>query len=311
MRALLSLDAITANDTTRPLRRNQVIEVQQLLDEMDQITNKLRSISSTLSKDPAVIEKRKRESEASLAAHQDPVPALRRSQEAAEEEKKKKEAEQQKDEMGEQQPKEQQKPQEEDEEEEEKEEEEDEEKEEEEEEEDEETKLLKEMIPLWKGLKLRPRFEEQEQREAYVLTSMIPGLNRDEIVINQDQDPEDGSDMIVVSGARVPSLEELKKMIHQINQLQAAKRINITTQRGLQLALLQLGKGRYGSFEERFSLPDDAIANKVYATYNGGRLGIVIPRHPRQYRQYTPRYASPLDGLYGGRGRYGGFPGFF
>jgi len=172
------------------------------------------------------------------------------------------------------------------------------------------------MIPLWKSMKLRPRFDQQQQREAYVLTAMIPGLNRDEIKISQEQDPNDDSEELVVSGVRVPTLDEMKKMLRHIGQLQQNKLINLTTKRGLQLALMQLGKGRYGSFEERFVLPEDALADRVQATYNGGRLGIVIPRQRQVQRQYAPRYGGsryggyPFDG-FGGRGGFGGFPDFF
>jgi len=304
MRALLSLDAINTNEKTRPLRKNQVIEVQQVMDEMDQVTAKLRTYSSTLLKDPVVIEKRKRESEESLASHKDPIAAIRKSEELKKEaEEKAKEEELKKEQKEEEEKKEESQEKDED--------------EDEEQEEDEDEAMLKETLPLWRSMKLRPRFDEQQQREAYVLTAMIPGLNRDEIVVNHGQDPDDGSEEIVVSGVRVPTLDEMKKLLRQIRQLQEAGRINITTQRGLQLALMQLGKGRYGSFEEHFSLPDDAIGDKVYATYNSGRLGIVIPRQPPQYREYIPRYGgsrygdSFFDPFSGSRSRYGGFPGFF
>jgi len=304
MRALLSLDALSASEETRPLRRNQVIEVQQLLDRMDQVTNKLHYFSSALTKNPVIVEKRKRESEASLAAHQDPLPAIKKAEEEQKEAEAKKEAEIKQEQEkareaaaaaekegggGE-------------------EEEEEEEGEEEEQQEDPDEVLLNKMRPLWKELRLRPQFDGQEQREAYVLTAMIPGLNRDEIVVKPDYD----NDEIIVSGVRVPTLEEFKKMLHKISVLQAAKRINIRNESDLKVALFHLCRDRFGTFEERFSLPEDAIVNKVYATYNGGRLGIVIPRNPRrrQYRQYPSDYGMPS--LYGGpRGGFGGFPGFF
>jgi len=304
MRALLALDAINANETTRPLRRNQVIEVQQLMDEMDQINAKLNEYSRDLLKNPAVIEKKKRESDASLAAHKDPV-VIRKEKEKQEEKKPQTTTpEQQKTEEKNQEQEDEGK------EEEEEEQGEGEGEEEEEEEEEAEEALLREMIPLWKSMKLRPRFEEQQQREAYVLTAMIPGLDRDDINISPNEDMEE----LVVSGVRLPTLDELKKMLHHINQLQQGNLINLKTKRGLQLALMQLGKGRYGSFEMHFSLPDDAIPESIHATYNGGRLGIVIPRQKRpQPRQYYPRYGGdgyPFDG-FGGRGGFGGFPGFF
>jgi len=307
MRALLALDALNANETIRPLRRNQVIEVQQLMDQLDQISAKLSSFASTLSKDPAVIAKKERESEASLAAHQDPVAVLRQAESKKEEKAKAPEPKKVEEEKKEEEERAQEEAEEKGEEEEEE--------EEEEKEEDEDGVLLREMLPLWKSMKLRPRFDQQQQREAYVLTAMIPGLNRDEINISQDQDPNDGSDELVVSGVRVPTIDEMKKMLRHIKQLQMTNRINLKTERGLKLALMQLGQGRYGTFEERFILPEDAIVDSVHATYDGGRLGIVIPRQKQRQPQYAPRYGSRYGGYpfggFGGRGGFGGFPDFF
>jgi len=192
MRALLALDALNTNEATRPLRRNQVIEVQQLMDQMDQINSKINSYAAELQKDPAVIEKKKRESEASLAAHKDPavLQQTKKEQKPKTPEPEKKESAMEETEKNE----EEEGGNNEDEE------------EEEQEEEAEEEVLLREMTPLWKSLKLRPRFDQQQQRGAYILTAMIPGLKREEIVVKQDQDPNDGTDELVVSGSRIPSV---------------------------------------------------------------------------------------------------------
>jgi len=310
MRALLALDAMNTNETTRPLRRNQVIEVQQLMDQMDQINSKLNSYASELLKDPIVMEKKKRESEESLAAHKDPVAILEQNKKQPKPQTPKPEKKETEMEEPEKNDEEQKGEEGEDEEEEGK----DEEKEEEEEEEESEV-LVREMTPLFKSLKLRPRFDQQQERGAYILTAMIPGLKRDEIVVKQDQDPNDGSDELVVSGTRVPTVDEMRKMLHHIKQLQQNRLVNLRTKRDLQLALMQLGRGRYGSFEERFVLPEDAIPERVTATYEGGRLGLAIPRQAQ--RRYASPYRGsgfgggyPFDG-FGGRGGFGGFPGFF
>lgn len=310
MRDLLALDTISATDETRPLRRTQVIEVQQLMDQMDEVAAKLRGMSDVLRKDPKVIEKNKRDTEASLAAHKTPrvleqakqkekeekMKEQEKKKQLEEEEKKKQEAQKKQDEA---------------------EQETEEEAEGEEGEQQEEAEEEDAGIPDWRSLKLVPRFDVKKESKAYVLTAMIPGLDRDEIGINLSQSPEDGSDELVVSGVRVPTRAELAKMDRQLAEWQRATRVDLSNPRNHKLGLLRLARGRYGAFEERFSLPEDSLPDKIRASYEGGRLGIVIPRAQRQqyqpYPQYSP-FASGYDsspfGSYTGRGGLSGFPFF-
>eukprot|EP00668_Euglena_longa_P005499 GGOE01006488.1.p1 GENE.GGOE01006488.1~~GGOE01006488.1.p1 ORF type:complete len:723 (-),score=195.98 GGOE01006488.1:251-2389(-) len=150
----------------------------------------------------------------------------------------------------------------------------------------------------WRALKLKPRFDVSEQPTAYTVKAFVPGMRSEDVAVNLS---EDGSEFIV-QGARVPTREQTAEMQQQLGH--ALRRGHADAQRVLGLTdeqlLLLAGSGRYGSFEERFALPDDADTAHIQAEYERGVLVVYIPRRQMSYGRLFPHPApcgSPPGGL--------------
>ena len=100
-----------------------------------------------------------------------------------------------------------------------------------------------------------PAVELSENDESYTITVEIPGVNRDEVHV----DLHEG--MLIIHGEKKSEREEKKERGRYIER-------------------------SYGSFSRSFTLPTDADADRLDASFKDGVLKIVVPRSeaakPRQ-----------------------------
>ncbi|KAH3762332.1 Heat shock protein Hsp20 [Pelomyxa schiedti] len=73
MRDLLALDGLQSTEQTRPLRREQVISIQRLMNEMDGVSEKLRELRSQLEKEAEATKKKLEEERQQQQAQQPPT----------------------------------------------------------------------------------------------------------------------------------------------------------------------------------------------------------------------------------------------
>lgn len=161
-----------------------------------------------------------------------------------------------------------------------------------------------ELLQLWKKLKLEPQFEVQPTREAYQIVAMIPGMNQKDVEISIDEK----RNTLTIKGFRIPSEEELRVMRRQIREMDRRATFGrfYPRQEPEVLRLLRLGSGRFGSFSETYNLPKDCLPSKISASYDDGELIITLPRkpqlpvHKRPLRHsFNPYFPQNQDRSYG------------
>lgn len=144
-------------------------------------------------------------------------------------------------------------------------------------------------MELWEQLRLPLTFHASEARNQYVLTATCPGLDVEDLKLELDSD---GS-TLKVQGIRLPSKQDLDAMLVRI----ARNRRPATAQ-----AVLEMGQGNFGRFQERFQMPEDAQAEAIDASYRDGILRIIIPKHTSPAhtatfgQEYDPRAGRYLGG---------------
>ncbi|MEW5975365.1 MAG: Hsp20/alpha crystallin family protein [Acidobacteriota bacterium] len=98
-----------------------------------------------------------------------------------------------------------------------------------------------------------PEVDIYETEDSFVLTAEVPGLNRDQIDIQiQDQ-------ILCLKGHRQVSSEPTKQTYHRLERPS-------------------------GRFERRFMLPDEVDQEQVHATMTLGVLNITLPKKSRSFR---------------------------
>jgi HSP20 family protein len=162
----------------------------------------------------------------------------------------------------------------------------------------------------WRTLKLNPKFDVKEYQDAYVAAGYLPGMRQEDIELSLSKDG--GS--LTVKGVREPSTEELEVLRRQLRLYLRQQGVTAVNPQEENRALLQMGAGRFGAFAQTFSLPRNADAPNISASYNSGVLKIVIPKRvpaPRPLRApaaagpYTPYAHAPPS-----RAASMGFPGY-
>jgi len=240
MRSLLALDKLESTEKTRPIRREQVINIQRMMDEMDALSIKLKELRSQLEKEVASIQEEENKKRVAQQDSKDsPAPPPVPSQALS-------------------------------------------------------TKLR------WAEMRLKPKLNVREERNAYLIFSSIPGLKKEDISLSLSENEA----TLVVEGVRLPTEEELAQMERLLEMHKARYR-------GLskEAALMHLGAGRYGKFSEKFSLPEDADVRGITASYENNVLKVVIPKIVRRTNQnpwfhpVNPGFTEPnlLGGLFGDR----------
>lgn len=135
----------------------------------------------------------------------------------------------------------------------------------------------------WDQLRLEPKFHAQEASGSYVISASIPGMSTKDIGLRMTDD----GNVLEISGLRKPTEEEIVKVVNLLesNPKVAARYAEMDRKE----AMKALGRGRFGKFVKKFEIPDDAIVDRMSASYDNGILKVVIPRMIRN-RGFFPAY---------------------
>ena len=109
-------------------------------------------------------------------------------------------------------------------------------------------------LRLVDGGNWHPRADLVESKDAYEATLELPGLKKDDIKVNVEDN------VLTVSGERVEEKQEKEKEYHRVER-------------------------RYGSFCRTFSLPAKIDAEKIKASYKDGVLSVSLPKAPEAKRK--------------------------
>eukprot|EP00727_Mastigamoeba_balamuthi_P009348 m51a1_g5035 hypothetical protein (799) ;mRNA; f:373864-376541 len=260
MRGLLDLDGVPARtDDARALRKAQVIEVQKLMEGMDAITDRLAEIRGQIQAEAdKALEEQQQQRQQEEEEQQQQQQQLQLQLQQQQQESKAAETARRRQEAARAQWAEQRR-----------------------------------RLP-WDKVRLSPKVNVNQERGSYVITAVVPGLDRETIRV--DVTPDGGA--LLVEGMRQPTAQELDQLERIAQAHPALRRLDRSA------AVLQAGAGRYGKFSRQFQLPDDVDVQAISGTYDNGLLKIVLPR------------LAPRLPVFGGLGPYGApasaaAPGFF
>eukprot|EP01127_Copromyxa_protea_P012565 TRINITY_DN3295_c0_g1_i4.p1 TRINITY_DN3295_c0_g1~~TRINITY_DN3295_c0_g1_i4.p1 ORF type:complete len:522 (-),score=142.44 TRINITY_DN3295_c0_g1_i4:144-1709(-) len=277
MQDLLQLDGID-NPKVRGERKKAVGHIQQLLDDVNQVKDKVRAL---------------RESVGSRTEEQKAIEEAKEKKKKEQEEKLKQEEEERRRQEAEQKRANQETP-------EEALDEELDEEDSEQESQDQELEAKKsklQVVPanMWRKMKFEPEFKIDRERSRFVLRSYIPGMDMKDVKLSVK------GNLLVVQGYREPSPKELAVLKRQLWEQKKIPGYSkyFPADEDENLHLLRMGAGRYGSFSASFELPlQEVYVDKIQASYQGGVLQIVVPK-----RQLPPPRQQPMwaDDFFGGR----------
>ena len=139
---------------------------------------------------------------------------------------------------------------------------------------------------VWEKVRLPLRFNSREERNAYVISATVPGLELEDLKLELGE----GSTLLV-EGLRMPSKKEAaqmrKRIAHKIRQVAqtSPEKFALLVKAIPQVsedAYIELGQGEYGRFAETFRLPQDVDVENIEASYKDGVLNIVLPKIEKQ-----------------------------
>lgn len=123
------------------------------------------------------------------------------------------------------------------------------------------------MEPVWRKLKLNPKFVVEESPDAFTISAYIPGMKKQDVEILATSDTH--SPTISLRGHRSPNYEEIALMRRQL------VRAGIEPE---DLAMVRLGTGRFGSFMEKYAIPKEVDVNEIAGSYEEGELVVKLPK---------------------------------
>ncbi len=285
MRDLMTLDEITGSDAAeelRPMRKRNVHDVQSLLDDVDTLRKRLTDLHRDMKQradakraekqaeaDKAAAERKAQQeaearaaAESATAAATDAAEADAATDETVED-----------DDDGEETATESEAPQDD-----------------------------ASSVP-WKTLRLEPEFHVNETPDGGVeLVAFVPGLKDENVDIRLVDQTNKATQLLEVAGVVLPSAEQAQQLW---NSAAALKRQDAAYGRRARFAgtpvasiALRGGVNRFGTFVQRFQLPDDADIGGISASLRRGYLTVTIPRLRRRSpvparARYPPRYANP------------------
>jgi len=272
MKDLLSLDAISvgtlldseeASSEVRPLRKKQVKEIQDLLQDVDEVNSKLKAMLKQIQE-----EKQRREEQRKKAE----IDEQAKQQEGGREEKQTGSAtEAQQEEKGLARP-------------------------------DGSEAVRTGNQPrsptsdeLWSKMKLKPKFEMTQTNDAIILQAHIPGMKEQDIEIETNP----ASQTFTVKGLRMPTPAEETAMRRQLRSQLSRDPWGLYYPRGENEKdlLMRMAAGRYGSFSETFEVSPKMDLNSIRASYSGGVLRVVVPlKHQFKHGGFIPQRRHPHYG---------------
>jgi len=132
----------------------------------------------------------------------------------------------------------------------------------------------------WRKLKLEVDLGVTEKPQAYIITGNVPGMKQSDIRIKVDDNK------LTISGFREPSQMDLQQMTRALTSRGFVPK----NKNELILALMKIGVGRFGTFQQTYQLPKDGTVDtsKIEAQYIHGVLKVVVPK-----RMASPIYGKP------------------
>jgi len=121
-------------------------------------------------------------------------------------------------------------------------------------------------------LSLRPSFEIEDHRDAFILTAATPGLNKEDISVDVVEGT-DGAAYLIVSGHSAQSSS--KTAAPEVVSESGDAHTEATT------AITHL-KVSYRKFERKIKLPPTVRRDEMKASYENGLLAITIPKSPNK-----------------------------
>lgn len=206
---LTTLDTMECSPEMKPKRKEQVVQIQKALDQVDQISDRLRDLRSSLRAQPAPVQQSAASSE------------------------------------------------------------------------EEDTEMVSEpesdvsLQEAWPRMRLHPEFRVVEQPKEYLVSSFIPGMQKEDLRLELSHD---GS-TFTVEGLRLPSEQEEEIMRRRVR----LNNPNITPAEEAAL-ILRAGSGRYGRFQQTYRVPADGDAGDIEASYDSGHLVVSVPKRRLRHR---------------------------
>jgi len=151
----------------------------------------------------------------------------------------------------------------------------------------------------WEKLRLRPRFDVHEAENAYQLRSYMHGVQSDDVEVSVNSDAH----TLTVSGKRIPSAEDIADLERGLEYFLRHNGIDEAelSAEDRKAFLMRMGSGRFGTFREQFAIPRNVDASAIQAQVNNGTILINLPvavrsRHA-QRRQKQRQQADPFGFL--------------
>lgn len=263
MRDLLTLDEIVG-DELRPIRKHNVREVQSLLDDVDALRKRLVALHRDVKKraDAKRAERAAQEAEATAAAAAAAATAAKPAESSAtpvvtdeSEQAHTEEDPSSSDESGSGAPPALEQP----------------------------IKPASESpgsVP-WKSLRLEPEFHVNEADDGAIeLIAYVPGLREKDIDIRLVDKGE--QEQLEVAGLVLPTAAQAQQLWQSAVAMKHEDRRNGPHARFARTPVSALalrgGAGRFGTFQQRFALPRDAVSQDISASLQRGYLTVRIPR---------------------------------
>jgi len=135
----------------------------------------------------------------------------------------------------------------------------------------------------WRAMKLKPRMQVAEHPDCFVISTYVPQMKKEDINITC------GADTVTVAGVREPTPKEESAMRNQLKDRYRAltgKEFDyVCLDEDEDAFLLQMGAGRFGRFQETYKVPPYVDLDNVKSLYQGGRLVVILP--------FKKGYAAP------------------
>jgi len=127
----------------------------------------------------------------------------------------------------------------------------------------------------WRAMKLKPRMQVTEHSDCFIISAYVPGMKAADLSIKS------GPDTITVEGVREPSPKEESAMRNQLKDRYRAltgKEFDyVCLDEDEDAFLLQMGAGRFGRFSETYKVPPYVDLEAAESFYQGGRLVVLLP----------------------------------
>lgn len=153
----------------------------------------------------------------------------------------------------------------------------------------------------WEQQHLSLQFHPREERQCYIIQAAAPGLDVQDLKLRLNSD----SSTLLVEGVCLPTAKQNAEM----RRIVASKLQQFANRAPKQFAQLggapgmspeaftKLSQGSFGRFSQSFSIPCDVAVSHIDASYEDGKLTIVLPKKrvvpsPTPYLRQHPYYAG-------------------